>query len=70
MQVNPGRRSAPTAGAPRRPVRVTTARTMYSLWCELALAIGIVPGNPSEGIDDEGDELFAWCRLDLVEPSQ
>jgi hypothetical protein len=37
---------------------------------EEELALGAVPGDRAEGVDDEGDELVAGHRPDLVEPSQ
>ena len=37
---------------------------------EEELALGVVPGDRAEGVDDEGDELVAGHRPDLVEPSQ
>jgi hypothetical protein len=37
---------------------------------EEGLALGAVPGDRAEGVDDERDELVAGYRPDLVEPSQ
>jgi hypothetical protein len=37
---------------------------------EEELALGAVPGDRAESVDDEGDELVAGHRPDLVEPSQ
>ena len=34
------------------------------------LPLGAVPGDRAESVDDEGDELVAGHRPDLVEPSQ
>jgi hypothetical protein len=34
------------------------------------LAFGFFPGDRTEGGDDEGDDLVAGRRSDLVEPSQ
>jgi sugar/nucleoside kinase (ribokinase family) len=38
--------------------------------CTPRLALGTVPGDRTEGVDDEGDELVAGHRSDLLEPSQ